>query len=67
MRIVEWTGGDAPDRNVPLTVSAQYVGYMAYWEPGYCGCPDCRPVVGWGKTEREAIDDYWERWGERYK
>lgn len=27
-----------------------------------CGCPDCHPLIGTGKTEAEAIADYWEKW-----
>lgn len=64
LKIVLWTGGNAPNREAKLTVSPQYIGFAAYWEPGYCGCPDCHLIVGGGKTEAEAIADYWERWEE---
>lgn len=70
LRIVEWTGGDAPNREAQLTVATTYgprsMQFLAYWEPGYCGCPDCHPVVGWGETEDEAIADYWNTWEEKY-
>lgn len=66
LRIVEWIGGDAPNREAALKVTPQYNGqFAAYWEPGYCGCPDCHPCFGWGDTEQEAIEDYWENWSER--
>jgi hypothetical protein len=64
MNIVLWTGGNAPDRNAKLTVTPTPLGFDAYWEPGYCGCPDCHPIVGNGRTEEQAIADYWERWEE---
>jgi hypothetical protein len=63
MRIVEWTGEwAAPSRDSKLTVVPVYVGFHAYWEPGYCGCEDCRPIVGHGRTEEEAVEDYWSQW-----
>jgi hypothetical protein len=63
LRMVLWTGGNAPHRNSQLKVSSDgFRGFVAYWEPGFCGCPDCHPLVGAGATEQEAIDDYWERW-----
>lgn len=72
LRIVLWTGGDAPSRDAKLKVSTteapySYLRYMAIWEPGYCGCEDCYPVTGWGSTPGKAIADYWEQWSERYE
>jgi hypothetical protein len=66
VKVMLWKGGDAPNKQATLTVSPQYIGFSAYWEPGYCGCEDCHPVVGWGKTEEEAIADYWENWSSKY-
>jgi hypothetical protein len=64
-KIVLWTGGNAPNREAQLTVKPQYSNdFAAYWEPGYCGCPDCHPIVGYGQTKEDAIADYWERWEE---
>ena len=67
-KVMLWTGGDAPDRNAVLTVEQfDYIrDFYAIWEPGYCGCPDCSPLVGTGETRDEAIADYWERWTEKY-
>jgi hypothetical protein len=69
LRAILWTGGDAPNRTIKITVSPTYgprtMQFAAYWEPGYCGCPDCRPSVGYGATEQEAIEDYWDKWEER--
>ena len=69
IKIIEWIGGDAPDRNAILKVSTtqgpRSMQFCAYWEPGYCGCPDCNPCVGWGATEKEAIADYWINWDDR--
>ncbi len=66
VKVVLWTGGDAPHREAQLKATPSYWrGFDAYWEPGYCGCPDCHPLVGHGDTEAEAIADYWERWTER--
>jgi hypothetical protein len=65
LRILEWLSSEAPDRNAQLTVVPVYVGFDASWEPGYCGCEDCKPIVGHGRTEEEAIQDYWSRWSER--
>ena len=70
LKVMLWTGGDAPDRNAVLTVSPTYgprrYRFMAYWEPGYCGCEDCHPMQGFGATEQEAVTDYWEQWEEKY-
>ena len=71
MKIVLWTGGDAPNRQATLTVSSDsYRGpnhnYYAYWDPGYCGCPDCHPIVGYGSYPDAAIADYWEQWEDKY-
>lgn len=67
VKVLLWTGGDAPNREATLTVVENdwYGGFQAYWEPGYCGCPDCSPLTGDGSTEAEAIADYWEKWEER--
>ena len=66
MRIIEWVPSEAPDRDAKLTVVRHYADHFdAYWEPGYCGCDDCHPIVGHGATEQEAIEDYWEQWSER--
>ena len=65
IKAILWTGGDAPNREAKLTVTRLDYGplhYAAYWEPGYCGCPDCHPLIGRGITEQEAIADYWEQW-----
>jgi hypothetical protein len=67
MKAMLWTGGDAHRRDAVLTVEIQYNNqFAAYWEPGYCGCPDCHPIVGWGDTEMEAVLDYWDKWEEKY-
>ena len=66
IRAVLWTGGDAPYRQSELKVSPQYMGFAAYYEPGYCGCPDCHWIVGHGATEAEAVNDYWEQWEYKY-
>lgn len=67
LRIALWTGGDAPNKQVVLHVSPQYDNsFAAYWEPGYCGCEDCHWIVGSGATPALAIEDYWERWSEKY-
>ena len=69
LKAVLWTGGDAPNREAKLKVSPTYgprsMQFCAYWEPGYCGCPDCHPCVGYGATEQEAIEDYWTNWEEQ--
>jgi hypothetical protein len=65
LRILEWLSSEAPDRNAQLTVVPVYVGFHAYWEPGYCGCEDCHPIVGHGRTEEEAVEDYWKAWESR--
>jgi hypothetical protein len=62
-RIILWTGGNAPNRQAALKVEhSDYTDYDAYWEPGYCGCPDCHPLIGHGDTPAEAIANYWEKW-----
>jgi hypothetical protein len=70
IRIVEVVGGDAPTIDTPLTVSPtegpNSLRFMAYWEKGYCGCPDCHCMIGWGPTEQEAIADYRNQWEEKY-
>ena len=35
--------------------------WCAYDDDTYCGCPDCRPVVGYGPTPEAAIADYNEK------
>jgi hypothetical protein len=68
LKVMLWTGGDAPDRNAVLKVDSDYSNeFYALWEPGYCGCEDCSPIVGHGSTEAEAIENYWERWKDRYE
>jgi hypothetical protein len=66
MKIVSWTGGDAPNEQAELVVTPQYDGFMAIWEPGYCGCEDCHPIVGTGSTPTGAISEYWARWRDKY-
>lgn len=61
-KLMLWAGSDAPTRDAVLTVTNEYSNdFAAYYEPGYCGCEDCHPIVGRGKTEAEAIADYWEQ------
>ncbi len=71
LRAILWTGGDAPNREAQLKVvptSNPYSNeFAAYWEPGYCGCPDCRPLVGYGETEKEAVAEYWSMWEEKHE
>ena len=68
MKVILWTGGNAPDRNAKLTVTITEgpasMRFCAYWEPGYCGCEDCRGaiVVGFGPTEAAAVENYWQEW-----
>lgn len=62
LSIILWTGGNAPTRDAKLTVGTNPLGFYALWEPGYCGCEDCSPIVGYGATEAEAIADYQEKW-----
>lgn len=65
-KLMLWAGSDALGRDAVLTISNDYLlDYAAYWAEGYCGCEDCHPIVGRGKTEAEAIADYWEQWEER--
>jgi hypothetical protein len=68
--IVVWTGGDAPAIDSPLKVTTtegpNSMRFAACWEPGYCGCEDCHPIVGYGPTEQEAIADYKNQWEEKY-
>jgi len=70
LKAILWTGGDAPNKEAKLTVSPTYgprsMQFVAYWEPGYCGCEDCHPCQGYGETEEEAIADYWEQWEEKH-
>jgi hypothetical protein len=69
MNIMEWVGGNPESRDAKLTVSETQgpacMRFSAYWERGYCGCVDCHCIVGYGATEQEAIDDYWELWENR--
>jgi hypothetical protein len=66
LRAVLWTGGDAPNLDAKLTVSGDNGHWMAFWEPGYCGCPDCHCLVGVGDTPGQAEFDYWKEWREKY-
>ena len=67
VKAILWTGSDAPNKEATLTVSPTYTNdFMAYYEPGFCGCPDCSPLVGMGSTGEEAIADYWERWEAKF-
>ena len=69
-KVILWTGGDAPSKTSKLRVIPQEYGplhYAAYWDQGYCGCPDCHPIIGHGITEQEAVADYWEQWEEEYE
>ena len=70
IRVVLWTGGDAPSESSELTVHVTdgpaSMRFSAIWEPGYCGCEDCHPVVGYGPTEEAARVNYWEVWLERH-
>ena len=68
IKVMLWTGGDAPNREAKLTVSVDYMNnFQAFWKPGFCGCEDCHPLVGTGETEQEAIEDYWASWAEKYE
>ena len=62
IKAVLWAGGDAPNRKVKLHFGHDNGGYFAYWQPGYCGCPDCHFIVGRGNTPEGAEKDYWEQW-----
>lgn len=33
----------------------------AAYRPGYCGCAECHPLRGLGKTQAEAEDDLHEQ------
>jgi hypothetical protein len=66
-KIVLWTGGDAPNREAQLHVDKGNWQSCAYWEPGYCGCEDCKWIVAYGPTPEAAIANYWEQWSERYE
>lgn len=67
-RIVEVLSSDAPTLEAPLTVTPQYDNsFAAYWAPGYCGCGECRMIVGRGDTEVEAEEDWREQWREKYE
>jgi hypothetical protein len=67
LKIILWTGGDAPNREAGLSVIQHYSDtFSAYWMPGYCGCPDCHPIVGQGVSKASAIANYWEQWDEKY-
>lgn len=65
IKAVVWTGGDAPNRKAKLSFGHDAGGYFAYWKPGYCGCPDCHPIVGRGNTTDGAERDYWEQWEDK--
>lgn len=65
IRVVLWTGGNAPSRDMVLTVEQAADGYAAYYANGYCGCGDCHPIVGRGRTAEAAVADYWTEWEER--
>jgi hypothetical protein len=67
IRAVLWTGGDAPNKDAKISSLPTYEGFAAYWEPGYCGCPDCSWIVRNGLTEEAAIADYWRQWEEKYE
>lgn len=28
------------------------------WDDNDCGCPQCHPIIGFGATEAEALQDY---------
>lgn len=64
VKVMLWTGGDAPHRDAAIAVNYcdNRREFFAYWSPGFCGCEDCRPLMGYGATEQEAVADYWERW-----
>lgn len=68
LKVMLWTGGDAPDRDATLLIGEyrEIRGFYAYYEPGYCGCEDCHPIVGGGDTPDEARTDYWEQWTAKY-
>jgi len=66
VRIIEWTGGNAPDKQATLKIDRYSTHtYQALWDPGYCGCPDCHCIVGYGPTPEAAVIDYWEQWEEQ--
>ena len=57
---------------IKLIAATNYPGeWVAYDYDSYdvCGDSDCncrqRNIVGHGKTEEEAIADFWEQWEER--
>lgn len=66
LRVMLWIGGDPKTRDAKLTVNPTHgpasMAFCAIWEPGYCGCEDCRPITGRGATKEEAIADFWEQW-----
>jgi hypothetical protein len=70
LKVVYWVGGDAPNREAALSLTRTEgpvsMRFMALYEPGYCGCPDRRPVVGFGSSEAGAVTDYWEKWEEKH-
>lgn len=72
------TGGDCPfcqiyyGEVVPRTehvyppIPIRTCDWCCYDDNTYDGAPDADPqVVGWGKTEAEAIADFWEQWKEQ--
>lgn len=68
IRVMEVIGGDAPNKEAKLTVSARWRNeFEAIYEPGFCGCGECPCIRGFGGTEQEAISDYWEKWEDKYE
>lgn len=66
-RVVFWKGSDPANRQVELTVTQVGSGfYSAIWAPGYCGCSDCKCLMGMGKTPEAATADFWTQWEEKY-
>jgi hypothetical protein len=37
----------------------------AAYDDNYCGCGECRSIVGRGATKSEAVADYQEQFSER--
>lgn len=67
-------GSNAPNRQSQITVDENYPRhFQAYYAPGMdvCGDPDCacrREIIrGFGSSEAEALEDYWEQWAIRYE
>jgi hypothetical protein len=55
-----------PDIENPpvIEISQDFIGFNAVGED-YDGATDSNCIVGWGKTEEEAKEDYLERWREK--